>query len=115
MRSQHGALVNAERSHHAHEPHAIPRRSRRITFFRLSESRAIQETQEMMDYNLAGLALIAFLVLFLPCTGLIHRRARARAARAQQQADSRELRELLHAEAYRVLDEERNSEANQTR
>jgi flagellar biosynthesis/type III secretory pathway M-ring protein FliF/YscJ len=81
----------------------------------LSKSRAIQEKQKMMDYNLAGLATIAFLVLFLPSTGLIHRRARALATRAKQQADSRELRELLQAEAYRVLDEERNSEANQTR
>jgi hypothetical protein len=63
----------------------------------------------MNDVNLAGLATLAFLILFLPSTGLIHRRARALATRRDRENHERHLNRLLVEEAAAALVEmERN-------
>ena len=70
----------------------------------LHPGRPIQEGTAMhiADLNLAGLATLAFLVLFLPSTGLIHRRARAIAARRSQADQRRQLERLIVEEAVKV-------------
>jgi hypothetical protein len=59
----------------------------------------------LSDMNLAGLAALAFLVLFLPSTGLIHRRARAIALRSLERDRQRDLEKLIVEEASRILAE----------
>jgi len=54
------------------------------------------------DYNLAGAALAAFLVLFFPSTGLIHRRARKMAVRAIAREQARQLEALVLEEATKI-------------
>lgn len=66
------------------------------------------------DLNLAGLATLALLVLFFPCTGLIHRRARAVAARAIDREQKRQLQALLLAEAMRVVSGQAERETHTT-
>lgn len=63
------------------------------------------------DLNLAGLATLAFLILFLPSTGLIHRRARAIALRSLERERQRELDKLIVEEAGRILAADKHKEA----
>lgn len=57
----------------------------------------------LSDMNLAGLAVIAFLALFFPSSGMIHRRARRIAITRQQRTEALRLQELIIAEASRLV------------
>lgn len=78
----------------------------------MREGAAVQEEPEMTsDLNLAGLATIAFLALFLPSTGLIHRRARRVAARSIDQEQRRQLEAIVLEEAMKLCREQSAREA----
>ena len=57
----------------------------------------------LSDMNLAGFAVIAFLALFFPSSGMIHRRARRIATARQQRTEALRLRELIVEEAARLV------------
>jgi hypothetical protein len=108
-------MVDAERCDPSHATHEIERRSRREPLCIVPDGGTVQETKKVKDVNLAGLAMLAFLILFLPGTGLIHRRARALAIRSKEREQKRALEALLLEEAMRALAKERSEDLHQAR
>lgn len=111
MQRAYRVVAYTEQPEDTHEPDEVAALRSRIPLRNLSRSQPLQTPEKesrmhITDINLAGLATIAFLVLFLPSTGLIHRRAQAIAKRARERDQQRELEKLVVEQAEQVIHEQ---------